>query len=239
MNHAGESLSIREIARRTGVPESTLRYYRSVFPELIPTVGSGRQRRHPVQAIDVFQRISRMFAAGESRSSVRREIESPSRNSSPDPTPTRDPHADVARAYPVELTQPEGQLERQDLERLLTAMMVRDRELVTMHRELLELLERLIHSLGMLAGARSTEWRHAGRLEPASRSPSGEPRAEAVRAARVAESLGTESLELERLRESLQRERETVERLRQARLELERRLTRLEREEKGREKRRR
>lgn len=223
MNQTQGSLSIREISRRTGVPESTLRYYRSLFPEHIPTLGSGRKRRHPEGAVPVFLRIAGLFAAGQSRVTVRRELQGGP------PEADGESPLEVTRGHQVQLLEPAGRLGPRELEQLLTAMMVRDRELVAMHRDLLELLEKLIHSLGALAG--TPDWRRGGRLEPAIPPPRPGP-AVASRPDSDAEERETTagSLELERLRESLQRERETVERLRRARLELEQRLTRLERE---------
>jgi hypothetical protein len=110
-------------------------------------------------------------------------------------------------------------------------MMVRDRELATMHRELLELLEKLIHALGSMAGAR-VGWTATSSLESAIPPPRPEPATAAASEPTQAEPpSGDDSPELQRLRESLAREQETVERLRKARLELEQRLARLKREE--------
>jgi DNA-binding transcriptional MerR regulator len=231
MNQTKRSLSIREISRRTGVPESTLRYYRSLFPEHIPTLGSGRSRRHPDGAVTVFLRIASLFAAGESRTTVRRELQGgPPGEESVGRSEDGESPVELTRGYQVEVAQPPGRLGHQELEQLLTAMMVRDRELVAMHRDLLELLEKLIHTLGSLAG--TPAWRRGDRLEPAVPPPRLEPtvgaRPESDAEQREAPA---DALELERLGESLQRERETVERLRRARMELEQRLARLEREE--------
>jgi DNA-binding transcriptional MerR regulator len=220
MNQTTGSLSIREISRRTGVPESTLRYYRSLFPEHIPTLGSGRNRRHPEDAVAIFLRISSLFAAGESRGTVRRELQGrPPLDAAAPRSEDGALPVEVTRGYQLEVAAHPGRLRPQELEQLVTAMMVRDRELVSMHRDLLELLEKLIHTLGLLAGGRAGAW-GLDRVDAALKPPPPEPVAEPVSA--------SESLELERLRESLQREQEMVERLRRARLELERRLTRLE-----------
>ncbi len=230
MNQTQGTLSIREISRRTGVPESTLRYYRSLFPEYIPTLGSGRNRRHPEGAVSVFLRIASLFAAGETRVTVRRELRGdPSMEDRVERSQDGESSAELTRAFPVELAGAPGRLAPQELEQLLTAMLVRDRELVTMHRDLLELLEKLIHTLGSLAG--SPAWKYGDRLEPAIPPPRGDLGVP-DRGRPDAEEQQTPAgpLELERLRESLQRERETVERLRRARLELEQRLARLERE---------
>ncbi len=228
MNQMAAQLSIREISRRTGVPESTLRYYRSLFPQYIPTVGSGRNRRHPEHAVSVFQRIAQLFSAGESRWAVRRALD----NSLA--TPDADGQVFEGRAAPevtrgaeIELVQPETGLQRVELENFLTAMMVRDREIASMHRDLLELLEKLIHALGSLAGTQ-VRWGRDQRADPLIPAP---PRDDSAVADEPAAS---DSLELEGLRDRLIRERETVERLRRARLELEQRLARLEKEGRGR-----
>jgi DNA-binding transcriptional MerR regulator len=231
MNERAGLLSVREISRRTGLPESTLRYYRKLFGECIPTVGRGRARRHPEAAVVVFQRISRLFAAGESRGAILRELGASGARPGPgaaDYVSEGPPAVDLTPRYELAVAEPEGGLRSRELEKLLTAMMVRDRELVTMHRDLLELLEKLIHTLGSLAAA----WAGLG-ARGASDTELAIPPGEAA-----VERLAVESLELERLRESLARERETVERLRRARLELEQRLARLEREEGERRRRR-
>jgi len=49
--------SLKEIASRLDVPESTLRLYRDEFDELIPTQGSGRRRRYAEEGADVLRKI--------------------------------------------------------------------------------------------------------------------------------------------------------------------------------------
>jgi DNA-binding transcriptional MerR regulator len=227
MNQMAAQLSIREISRRTGVPESTLRYYRSLFPQYIPTVGSGRNRRHPEHAVSVFQRIAQLFSAGESRWAVRRALDNSLATPDPDGQVFESRAPEVTRGAEIELVQPETGLQRVELENFLTAMMVRDRELASMHRDLLELLEKLIHALGSLAGTQ-VRWGHEQRADPLIPAP---PRDDSAVADEPAAS---DSLEIEGLRDRLIRERETVERLRRARLELEQRLARLEKEGRGR-----
>lgn len=232
MNERAGLLSVREISRRTGLPESTLRYYRRLFAEYIPSVGSGRGRRHPEEAVAVFQRISRLFAAGESRGAILRELGGGRVRFQPaaaDYVSEGPPAVEFTPRHELAVAEPEGVVRSRDVEKLLTAMMVRDRELVTMHRDLLELLEKLIHTLGSLAAA----WTGVGRRVASDTEFAIPPAVEAT-----AERPAVEALELERLRESLARERETVERLRRARLELEQRLARLEREEGERKRRR-
>jgi DNA-binding transcriptional MerR regulator len=226
MSGVPDGLSIREIARRTDVPESTLRYYRNVFAELIPTVGRGRNRRHPEDAIERFQLIATLFSAGESRSTVRRELKRAAGQADEpggEPLPAGT-DSDPARGYPITVAE-RAYLSSPELEDLLAALLIRDRELAAMHRDLLEMVGQLLHALGRLANVRTPS--PTARPEAAIPAPPHEPpRTD------TAGSAGSEPLELEQLRDTLARERETVERLRKARLELERRVARLEREKK-------
>jgi regulator of replication initiation timing len=52
-----ELFTLKDIALQLDLPESTLRKYRDAFPEFIPTVGSGRDRRYTADAADVFSTI--------------------------------------------------------------------------------------------------------------------------------------------------------------------------------------
>jgi len=52
-----ELLTLKEIAIKLGLPESTLRKYRDTYPQFIPYVGSGRDRRYKEDAIEVFKAI--------------------------------------------------------------------------------------------------------------------------------------------------------------------------------------
>ncbi len=55
---AGNTLTIAQIAQALGLPESTVRYYRDHFPDYIPVLGEGRQRRYPAEAVEVFRVIA-------------------------------------------------------------------------------------------------------------------------------------------------------------------------------------
>lgn len=54
----GRTLTIAQIAQALGLPESTIRYYRDHFPDYIPVLGEGRQRRYPAEAVEVFRVIA-------------------------------------------------------------------------------------------------------------------------------------------------------------------------------------
>lgn len=59
-----ELLTLKDIALRLNLPESTLRKYRDAFPHFIPVVGSGRDRLYRPEATQVFQAIRR-YRSGE------------------------------------------------------------------------------------------------------------------------------------------------------------------------------
>lgn len=50
-------LTLKEIAKDLGVPESTLRKYREMFGAFIPSVGSGRSRRYKEEATEILSEI--------------------------------------------------------------------------------------------------------------------------------------------------------------------------------------
>lgn len=50
-------LTIKEIAKQLGVPESNIRYYRDRFEEFLPYVGEGRKRRYKQEAMEIFKCI--------------------------------------------------------------------------------------------------------------------------------------------------------------------------------------
>jgi len=63
-------LSVAEIARRLGVPESTVHYWKNRFAQHLPSSGSGRQKRFRAQAVEVFRVIAEMFSLGHSAQDV-------------------------------------------------------------------------------------------------------------------------------------------------------------------------
>lgn len=63
-------LSVAEIARRLGVPESTVHYWKNRFAQHLPSLGSGRQKRFRAEAVEVFRVIAEMFSLGHSTQDV-------------------------------------------------------------------------------------------------------------------------------------------------------------------------
>lgn len=63
-------LSVAEIARRLGVPESTVHYWKNRFAQHLPSLGSGRQKRFRAEAVEVFRTIAEMFSLGHSAQDV-------------------------------------------------------------------------------------------------------------------------------------------------------------------------
>lgn len=64
-------LTIAEISKQVGIPESTVRYYRDKFEPFFPTVGKGRNRRYRPEAIDIVK----VIAEGFNRNMTAMEIE--------------------------------------------------------------------------------------------------------------------------------------------------------------------
>ena len=63
-------LSVAEIARRLGVPESTVHYWKNRFAQHLPSAGTGRQKRFREGAVEVFRIIAEMFSTGHSTQDV-------------------------------------------------------------------------------------------------------------------------------------------------------------------------
>ena len=63
-------LTLRQLADELKLPESTVRYYRDSFLDHIPSVGTGRRRRYPREAVAVLRSIAKSYAGGRSRSEI-------------------------------------------------------------------------------------------------------------------------------------------------------------------------
>lgn len=63
--NASQLLTIAEIAKILGIPESTARFYRNRFEMFIPSVGSGRNKRYRPEAVDVIRYIAEAYKRNE------------------------------------------------------------------------------------------------------------------------------------------------------------------------------
>jgi DNA-binding transcriptional MerR regulator len=63
-------LTLRQLAQELGLPESTARYYRDAFLDHVPSVGTGRRRRYPREALAVLRQVARSYGAGLSRAAI-------------------------------------------------------------------------------------------------------------------------------------------------------------------------
>lgn len=64
------SITIADIARETGIAESTIRFYRDKFAHYLPSIGEGRKRRYEPQAIKIFKEIAELSNKGTLNSEI-------------------------------------------------------------------------------------------------------------------------------------------------------------------------
>jgi DNA-binding transcriptional MerR regulator len=192
------TLTLRAIAHALRLPESTIRFYRDAFGDVLPTEGRGRRRRHPESVLPLFQLIAEGFAANWSRDDIRAALAE--RLGTPAPATAASgtvPVAALVRRSP-DIT-----------EEVLSLVLDGERD----RREALWQMASEIVRLG-----EAVERQHAVLQEIARQL---ERRAAPLTAA--GSPADHQSAELDALRSELARERELVERLRRSKLEIERR----------------
>jgi len=200
--------TLRQIARRLRLPESTVRYYRDTFENLVPSVGRGRRRRYPEAAGIALRVIADGFAHGRTREAIRAELARPAGPPAADApgvalAPTPD-HLSNRELLDVML---DGERERREL-------------MWHMAKEMVRLGEAIERQQGVLTemGRRLADATPVHRLPPP--APLAPP---APSLAIHPPPVDVAQEELEGLRAELDRERDLVERLRQSKLEMERR----------------
>lgn len=57
-------LTIADMARQLQIPEATVRYYRDRFALYVPSVGAGRSRRYPPEALAVLRYVAETLRQG-------------------------------------------------------------------------------------------------------------------------------------------------------------------------------
>jgi len=205
----GRLLTVREIARELGLPESTVRYYRDAFAGYLPAVGTGRRRRYPLEAIPLL----RVVAEGYAQNWARTEIEHAlgellggdgATPASADSLPI--PLAPVPRHDDLLATVLDGERERREVMWQMARELVRLGEAIERQQLLLTQLAERVEATGRaLPAAGGAEGTAAAVGDsPASPAPAAEQ-------------------ELQALRQELAHERDLVERLRRSKLDIERR----------------
>jgi len=194
--------TIRDVARELGLPESTVRYYRNAFAAYLPSVGTGRRRRYPAEAIPLLRLVAEGYAQNRPRIEIEQALgdagATPGAPKETMPVPARGFEADAGRDELL-ATILDGERERREV-------------MWQMARELVRLGEAIERQQVVLA-----------RL--AERAPLSAEEAEGAvgAAASPASSAPSAQAELDQLRVELARERELVERLRRSKLDVERR----------------
>jgi len=69
-----ELLTIKEIARRLDMPESTVRYHRDMFEEYIPAIGEGRKKRYEPVAVDILRTIAEGMQRNLTRNTIANQL---------------------------------------------------------------------------------------------------------------------------------------------------------------------
>ena len=54
-------MSLADVAKEIGIPESNARYYRNKYSDYLPSVGTGRARRYKPEAVKVLRMIAEGF----------------------------------------------------------------------------------------------------------------------------------------------------------------------------------
>ena len=69
-----DKLTVVDMARQLGIPESTARYYVKNFSEFIPGHGSGRKRRYDPQALEILSIIVGYFKSNMTATEVEERL---------------------------------------------------------------------------------------------------------------------------------------------------------------------
>ncbi|SDL16216.1 MerR HTH family regulatory protein [Maridesulfovibrio ferrireducens] len=70
-----QTLSLREVGRRLGIPPSTIVYYKDKYSRFIPSSGGGsRRQRYSVEVLEIFRRIREMYGMNWSTEQIENEL---------------------------------------------------------------------------------------------------------------------------------------------------------------------
>jgi DNA-binding transcriptional MerR regulator len=204
-----------ELARELGLPESTTRYYRDVFAPFVPSVGLGRRRRYPEEALATLRFIARAFAEGRTRDEIARVLaeggatQAETADTADASSNFATPHA---RADQVMTSLIDGEREQRELMWQMIRELSRFGDAIErQHYILSELVEHVFHGADR-------------QLPSAGNGDSIETVVDAdIVSEAVDQDLPSSHADVEALRKALEVERDLVERLRQSKLDLERR----------------
>lgn len=209
-----------ELARELHIPESTARYYRDVFAAHVPSVGLGRRRRYPDQAVTVLRFIADAFAVGHTREEIAAALSNGSVGVTDDPPI---PRSTLHLSLPPDVTPQAATIPADDAreQRELMWQMIRELSrfgdaIERQHYILSELVEHVFHSADR-------------RLPAAEEDVETVDEADVVLAPEVEEEPQLVGIpqhtasDLEALRKALESERKLVDKLRESKLSLERR----------------
>lgn len=68
-------LSLREIAKKSGLPERTVHYYHHCFEDLIPCIEEGDRCKYPLEVVDIFCAIAQGFHKKMTREELIEDLE--------------------------------------------------------------------------------------------------------------------------------------------------------------------
>lgn len=211
-----------ELGRELGLPESTTRYYRDAFAQFVPSVGFGRRRRYPEEALATLRFIAGAFAEGRTRDEIARIL---AEGGAPEPETADTADAATGFSTPIGRSSQvmnsliDGEREQRELMWQMIRELSRFGDAIErQHFILSELVEHVFHN--------------AEHQLPA--ADNGDVDEVVVDADIVSESDDAPSSmadresssshrDVEALRKALETERDLVERLRQSKLDLERR----------------
>jgi DNA-binding transcriptional MerR regulator len=214
--------TIREIARELDLPESTVRYYRDAFSEHIATVGTGRRRRYPGEAIAVLRSIAGGYAKGQRRDEIEAEL-----FGGPPPMRARPkPRAAPQETDELLATILDGERERREAMWQIAREIVRLGEAVERQQVVLgEITEQLTAQANRTLPPGTPQDEEAAPADAEVAVGTAETTAELDTGAVPPPSGSMNQLEqeLQALQQELATERELVERLRKSKLDIERR----------------
>jgi DNA-binding transcriptional MerR regulator len=200
--------TLRQIARELNLPESTVRYYRDAFAAHIATVGMGRRRRYPEEAVATLRAIAEGYAQGRTHEEVEANLFG-------GPAP--------ARARPQAQPEPGDKPADDTVATLLKSEREQRDAMWQMARELMRVGEAVERTQVMLGELSEKLAEQANRTLPPAQEPAPAPAPPAAPPPPPAFDTTALERELESLRTELTHERELVERLRKSKLDIERR----------------